>query len=100
MRAQMEKAMKGIFVLGGYLETMERLVRLLYDSVESDRDWVKKGLRIGGEDNSFVVVVLSALKQSVQPLMKKLSEMEDHVCVFLDDINGARKLLFEHFWRH
>lgn len=97
--AQLEDAGKGVFVLNNHLDTVDRLVRRLYEAVEDDRVLVQNGLAVGGGDRRFIEALVRQLQRTRAELLKKLRELEDHVSLCFSAINSARNLLFEHINR-
>ncbi|ERN11477.1 UPF0496 protein At3g19330 [Amborella trichopoda] len=91
--AQLDTTAKGVYVLSSDLDTIERLVTRVHETVESDTALVRMGVERG--ENSTVVVgeVVRQLRRSQPKLTQQLRDLEEHLCLCLATLNRARSQL-------
>lgn len=96
---QLDAAAKGTYFLHNHLKTIEILVKHLYDSVESDKNLVRLGLKIG-RDRYLINEVAKQLQKDHRIFFSDLMSFEKHLCICFGEINSDRSLLLEEISLH
>ncbi|XP_056170113.1 UPF0496 protein At3g19330-like isoform X2 [Syzygium oleosum] len=97
--AQLDAAAKGTYVLNNDLDTIDRLVDRLYAAVEDDKLLIRIGLE-RGMDKNLILEVVKQLRKNHAKFLDELKDLEDHICLFFNMVNKARKLLLEEITFH
>ncbi|KAL3532130.1 hypothetical protein ACH5RR_005651 [Cinchona calisaya] len=90
--AQLDAAKRGTCVLHHHLATIDSLVACLHTAFEHDKLLIRHGLE-RGRDRHFIQEVVKQLRRSHPNFLHKLKDLDEHLCLCLDGINGARSLL-------
>lgn len=86
---QLDAAQRGTFVLHEDIITIERLVNHLYNDIEVNKRFIKRGLWRGNDVHS-IMEVSKQLKRSNIYFQKQLTDLEEHLCLSFAGINRAR----------
>ncbi|XP_073117871.1 LOW QUALITY PROTEIN: UPF0496 protein At3g19330-like [Elaeis guineensis] len=98
--AQLDAAARGTYVLNNDLDTIERLVARLHETVESDKKLVRLGLERGRGMRHPIEEVLRQLRKNHPSILHQLEDLDEHICLFFAAINRARSLLFQQIHQH
>ncbi|GAB2287753.1 hypothetical protein Dimus_022114 [Dionaea muscipula] len=93
LMAQLDAASKCVYVLRD-LETIDRLVDLLYTAVENDK-FRARFVLTRGKDKHPIYEVVKKLRETHVNVVRQLADLEVHICLCFDAINSARSLLLE-----
>jgi hypothetical protein len=93
-REKLDAAAKGSYILNRDLDTMSRLVRLLHDEVEHNKDMMRFCLQ-KKDDRPPVEEVVKMLKTNDSSFRKQLDELEECVFLCFMSINKARSLVIK-----
>ncbi|XP_048234572.1 UPF0496 protein At3g19330 [Ricinus communis] len=91
---QLDAAARGTYVLNNELDTVDRLVALLYNSIENDKHLIRLGLGTGS-DKYFISEVLKHLRKNHPTVIDQLKNLEKHICLYFIAVNRARNLLLQ-----
>ncbi|XP_050230850.1 UPF0496 protein At3g19330 [Mercurialis annua] len=91
---QLEAASRGTFVLNGDLDTIDRLATRLFDYIENDKLLLRMGLERGC-DKHPISEVLKYLRKNHLDFIEQLKDLEEHICLYFNAVNRARRLLLE-----
>ncbi|KAF2322978.1 hypothetical protein GH714_032591 [Hevea brasiliensis] len=89
---QLDAAARGTYVLNKDLDTIDRLVARLYDSIESDKHLIRLGLE-RGNDKHAISEVLKQLQKNHLNFIEQLKDLEERICLCFNAVNKARSLL-------
>ncbi|EOY02975.1 Uncharacterized protein TCM_017367 isoform 1 [Theobroma cacao] len=97
--AQLDVAKKGTSVHNYDLDTIDRLVALLYTSVEADRQLIRFGLE-RDRDIYPIHEVVKHLRGSHDNFLDQLKELEEHICLCFNSVNKFRAKLLDQIHHH
>ncbi|OAY37108.1 UPF0496 protein At3g19330 [Manihot esculenta] len=89
---QLDAAARGTYVLNNDLDTIDRLVARLHDSVECDKHLIQLGLERGNGKHP-ISEVLKHLQKNHLNFIDQLKDLEEHICLCFNAVNKARSLL-------
>ncbi|XP_038971958.1 UPF0496 protein At3g19330-like [Phoenix dactylifera] len=98
--AQLDAAARGTYVLNNDLDTIERLVARLHETVESDKKLVRLGLERGRGMRHPIEEVLRQLHKNHPCFLHQLEDLDEHICLFFAAVNRARSLLLRQIHHH
>ncbi|KAG1363316.1 putative UPF0496 protein [Cocos nucifera] len=98
--AQLDAAARGTYVLNNDLDTIERLVARLHETVESDKKLVRLGLERGRGMRHPIEEVLRQLRKNHPSFLHQLDDLDEHICLFFAAVNRARSLLLWQIHQH
>ncbi|KAL6652831.1 hypothetical protein ACP70R_011756 [Stipagrostis hirtigluma subsp. patula] len=87
---------RGTYVLNNDVDTIERLVGRLHATVESDKMLVRLGLERGRGQHHTIEEVVRQLRKNHPSLLRQLTDLEEHICLYFAAVNRARLLLVHH----
>ncbi|EHA8590460.1 putative UPF0496 protein [Cocos nucifera] len=93
--AQLDAAARGTYVLNNDLDTIERLVARLHETVESDKKLVRLGLERGRGQRHPIEEVVRQLRKNHPSFFHRLRDLDEHICLFFAAVNRARSLLLQ-----
>lgn len=96
---QLDAASRGTFVLNNNLDTLDRVVARLFDTVENDKHLIRLGLE-RGKDKHPILEVLKQLQKNHLNLIDQLKDVEEHICLCFNAVNRARSLLLQEIHLH
>ncbi|OMO99279.1 hypothetical protein COLO4_13389 [Corchorus olitorius] len=97
--AQLDAAAKGTFIHNKDLDTIDRLVALLYIAVEGDKQLIRFGLERGREIYPIHEVV-KHLRSNHDNFLQYLKELEDQICLCFNAVNKFRAKLLNEIHLH
>nr|XP_019708787.1 UPF0496 protein At3g19330 [Elaeis guineensis] len=98
--AQLDAAARGTYVLNNDLDTIERLVARLHETVESDKKLVRLGLERGRGQRHPIEEVVRQLRKNHPTFLHQLRDLDEHICLFFAAVNRARSLLLQQIHQH
>lgn len=93
---RLDATARGTYVLNNDVDTIERLVGRLHATVESDKMLVHLGLERGRGQHHTIEEVVRQLRKNHPSLLRQLSDLEEHICLYFAAVNRARLLLVRH----
>ncbi|XP_043714475.1 UPF0496 protein At1g20180-like, partial [Telopea speciosissima] len=93
VRAQLDAAAKGIFILNNDFDTVDRLVMRLHDEIEHRKDIAKMCVR--NQNKELLMEVVREFKTNESCFMEKLEELEEHIYLCFLTIKRARRLVLQ-----
>ncbi|KAH9324638.1 hypothetical protein KI387_004816, partial [Taxus chinensis] len=97
---QLDAAAKGMYILHGDLDTMSRLVKLLHDEIEHNKNMMKFCLERRDEKCHHVHQVATLLQKSDAYFLQQLDELEEYVFLCFASINRARSFVVKQIESH
>uniref|UniRef100_A0A0E0KQ68 Cathepsin propeptide inhibitor domain-containing protein n=1 Tax=Oryza punctata TaxID=4537 RepID=A0A0E0KQ68_ORYPU len=97
---RLDAAARGAYVLNNDVDTIERLVGRLHATVESDKLLVRLGLERGRGQHHTIEEVVRQLRKNHPSLLRQLTDLEEHICLYFAAVNRARLLLANHLSAH
>ncbi|XP_038987314.1 UPF0496 protein At3g19330-like [Phoenix dactylifera] len=97
--AQLDAAARGTYVLDKDLDTIERLVARLHETVESDKKLVRLVLERGRGQRHPIEGVVRQLRINHPSFLYQLRDLDEHICLFFLAVNRARSLLLQQIHR-
>ncbi|GAB2234182.1 hypothetical protein Drorol1_Dr00003421 [Drosera rotundifolia] len=95
--ALLDAAKRSVYVLH-HLDTMDRLVDLLYTAVDGDKFHARFVLR-RGKDKHAIYEVVKKMRETHVSVLRQIADLESHICLCFDAFNRARSLLLEELRR-
>ncbi|GAV91260.1 DUF677 domain-containing protein [Cephalotus follicularis] len=92
--AQLDAALFDTYVLKNYLDSIDRLVTILRNTIEDDKFWIRLGLE-RGMDMYLIQGVVKQLRENHVKILMLLNELEEHLITCLSKVNKARESLLE-----
>ncbi|KAJ3682273.1 hypothetical protein LUZ60_014849 [Juncus effusus] len=93
---RLDAAARNTYVLSNDLCTIEKLVERLHATIESDRKLVKLGLEEGKGRRHPIEHVVQHLRNNYASLVRQLSDLDEHICLYFASVNRARSVLLDH----
>ncbi|KAG1364126.1 putative UPF0496 protein [Cocos nucifera] len=97
--AQLDTAARRTYVLNNDLDTIERLVAQLHETVESDKKLVRLGLERGRGQHHPIEGVVRQLRKNHPSFLHQLRDLDEHIYLFFAAVNRARSLLLQQIHR-
>ncbi|XP_022774183.1 UPF0496 protein At3g19330 [Durio zibethinus] len=97
--AQLDAAAQGTYVHNNDLDTIDRLIALLYTAVEGDRQLIRFGLE-RDRDIYPIHEVVKHLRNSHSNFFDQLKELEEHICLCFNAVNKFRAKLLNQIHLH
>lgn len=93
---RLDAAARGAYVLNNDVDTIERLVGRLHATIESDKILVRMGLERGRGQHHTIEEVVRQLRKNHPSLLRQLTDLEEHICLYFAAANRARLFLVDH----
>ncbi|XP_021895655.1 UPF0496 protein At3g19330 isoform X2 [Carica papaya] len=97
--SQLDAAAKGTYVLNNDLDTIDRLVNILYSEIEGDKGLIRLGLE-RGDDKYAIQEIVKRFRKSHVSFIHQLKDLEEHICLCFNTVNRARSLLLQEVSLH
>lgn len=93
---RLDAAARNTYVLDNDLDTIERLVTRLHDTVEDDKKLVRLGVEGGRGQRHPIEHVVQHLHKNHRSVLQQLSDLDEHICLYFASVNRVRSLLLQH----
>ncbi|XP_078165366.1 UPF0496 protein At3g19330-like [Carex rostrata] len=93
---RLDAAARNTYVLNNDLDTIERLVTRLHDTIEDDKKLVRLGVEGGRGQRHPIEHVVQHLRKNHRSVLQQLSDLDEHICLYFASVNRVRSLLLQH----
>lgn len=93
---RLDATARNTYVLNNDLDTIERLVTRLHDTIEDDKKLVRLGVEGGRGQRHPIEHVVQHLRKNHRSMLQQLSDLDEHICLYFASINRVRSLLLQH----
>lgn len=93
---RLDAAARNTYALNNDLDTIERLVMRLHDTVEDDKKLVRLGVEGGRGQRHPIEHVIQHLRKNHRSVLQQLSDLDEHICLYFASVNRVRSLLLQH----
>ncbi|KAJ1699972.1 hypothetical protein LUZ63_008484 [Rhynchospora breviuscula] len=93
---RLDAAARNTYALNNDLDTIERLVARVHETIEDDKKLMGLGIAGGRGQRHPIEHVLRYLRKNHSSLLQQLLELDEHICLYFASVNRVRSLLLQH----
>ncbi|KAJ4753031.1 hypothetical protein LUZ62_087436 [Rhynchospora pubera] len=93
---RLDAAARNTYALNNDLDTIERLVARVHETIEDDKKLMRLGIAGGRGQRHPIEHVLRYLRKNHRSLLQQLLELDEHICLYFASVNRVRSLLLQH----
>ncbi|KAJ3696521.1 hypothetical protein LUZ61_000226 [Rhynchospora tenuis] len=93
---RLDAAARNTYALKNDLDTIEKLVERVHETIEDDKKLMRLGVVGGRGQRHPIEHVVRHLRKNHRSLLQQLLELDEHICLYFASVNRVRSLLLQH----